>query len=337
MKDNIINYIPLKIYRYLRWLRHEKKEYQINKEYFSEEYAKLCFAADKAAYKRKSEEFVLAAYQAKDHYILKYLNVLLHDVIEKYQFCEYNAPIKEPEKAVIWVLWWQGEENAPEIVKACIRSIRKNANGHKVIFLSQENYQSYVTLPEMIVKKHNAGVISHAAYSDMIRLSLLSKYGGMWIDATVFISQPIPEELFLKDFFTLKTYNRNYTWVSKSRWTGYYLAGKKNFQLFTFARDALFLYWQKMDYIIDYLLPDYVYELAYQNISVVRRAIDDLPDNNKRRGDLMAAINNEYDPELFQMLKTGETFASKLSWRYGNPVATTKNGKMTNYGYLISE
>ena len=334
MKENIVNYIPLKIYRYLRWLRHKKSEYRTNKDNFSEEYARLCFAADKASYKGKASEIVLAAYQAKDHYILDYLNNLLYDVIEKYRNYEYIAPVDESGRT-IWALWWQGEENAPDIVKACIRSIRKNANGHKVILLSKENYLSYITLPETIVKKHAAGIISHAAYSDMIRLSLLSKYGGMWIDATVSVSQPIPEELFQMDFFTLKTYNPQYTWVSKSRWTGYYLAGKKGFPFFSFARDALFWHWQKTDYIIDYLLLDYVSELAYQNIPIVRKMIDDLPDNNIRRGKLMEVINNEYDPELFRMLETGETFASKLSWRYGNPVATTKDGRLTNYGYLI--
>lgn len=337
MKENIINYIPLKIYRYLRWLRDKKGEYQNNKKHFSEEYARLCFAAEETSYRGKAPEVVLAAYQAKDRYILEYLNGLLYDVIEKYKTFDYVAPTNGKDRAAIWVLWWQGEEKAPDIVKACIQSIRKNANGHEVIVLSKENYQSYVRLPEKIIKKHDAGIIGHAFYSDMIRLALLAKYGGMWIDATVYISQPIPENLFQMDFFTLKTYDPNYTWFSKSRWTGYYLAGMKGFPIFAFARDALIMYWEKADRVIDYLLADYVYGLAYQNILVVREAIDSLPDNNIRRGDLMAAINNEYDPDLFQMLETGETFASKMSWRYGNPVARNKEGKLTNYGYLLRE
>ena len=337
MKENIINRIPLKVYRYLRWLRREKHKYQNNKKYFSEEYAKLCFAAEEASYREKSPETILAAYQAKDYYILEYLNDLLHEVIEKYKNFEYVAPNDEIDKSAIWVLWWQGEEKAPDIVKACIQSIRKNANGHEVIILSKENYQSYVTLPDKIIKKHDAGIIGHAFYSDMIRLDLLANYGGLWIDATVFISQPIPEDLFQMDFYTLKTYNPNYTWYSKSRWTGYFLAGKKGFPFFSFARDALIMHWEKTDRAIDYLVADYVYGLAYEYISVVREAVDHLPDNNRQRGDLMAAINDEYDPALFQMLETDETFASKLSWRYGNPAPRNKEGKLTNYGYLISE
>ena len=32
--------------------------------------------------------------------------------------CEYNAPVHR--KFTIWSCWWQGVDNAPEIVKACI-------------------------------------------------------------------------------------------------------------------------------------------------------------------------------------------------------------------------
>lgn len=85
----------------------------------------------------------------------------------------------------IWVFWWTGEETAPEIVKACIKSIRRNANGHRVIFLSKDNLHDYVTLPDFIEKKHNDGNIGHAHYSDIVRISLLAEYGGVWIDSTV--------------------------------------------------------------------------------------------------------------------------------------------------------
>ena len=82
-------------------------------------------------------------------------------------------------------------------------------------------------------------------------------------------------------------------------------------------------------------MADYIYGLAYENIPVVREAIDSIPNNNIKRGALMAAINEEYDPVFFRTLEIGETFASKLSWRYGNPVSTTKEGKLTNYGHLL--
>lgn len=334
MRENIINYIPLKIYRYMRWLHQEWNVYQKNKKFFSKDYAKICFNADEAQYRKMNLNKILNAYQEKDQYILNYLNTLLYNEIEQSKKQEIGEGANQ-KKPVIWVFWWQGEENAPDIVKACIKSIRKNANGHEVLVLSQHNYQNYVSLPEIVKKKHDENIIGHAFYSDMIRLALLSEYGGMWIDATVFISQPIPEEIFSLDFFTLKTYDPNNFWFSKSRWTGYFMSGKAGFPFFSFSKELLFQYWKKNDHAIDYLLADYIYGLAYENIPVVREAIDSIPNNNIKRGALMAAINEEYDPVFFRTLEIGETFASKLSWRYGNPVSTTKEGKLTNYGHLL--
>lgn len=336
MKENIINYIPLSVYRHLRWLNNERKIYQYNKANFSDEYAKICFRADDAKRKQLPIDDILSANAARDQYILDYLMRLLDDVVDKYKelpAASYNSCERGNQK--IWVFWWSGEKTAPEIVKACIRSIRRNANGHDVIMLDQTNYQNYVTLPKDIIDKHDKGVIGHAHYADIIRLSLLSEYGGMWIDATVFISQPIPDTVFEERFYTMKTFDPNSEFFSKSRWAGYYLSGSKDFPLFSFAKDCLITHWQRTDKIIDYLLMDYIFEFAYQNINDVRDVIDQMPDNNFKRGDLMAAINEEYDESLFHDLATYETFASKLSWRYGKPQETTSMGKLTNYSYLL--
>ena len=183
--------------------------------------------------------------------------------------------------------------------------------------------------------KHEHGNIGHAAFSDIIRMSLLSEYGGMWIDATVFLSQPIPDFVFKESFYTMKTYNPDSIYFSKSRWTGYYFSGSKTFPLFAFVKECLIAHWERTDYIIDYLLPDYIIEFAYRNIDCVKQKIDELPDNNFYRGKLMEQINAPYDASLFSELEKGTTFASKLSWRYGNPQIMTKDGKMTNYGYLL--
>ena len=71
-------------------------------------------------------------------------------------------------------------------------------------------------------------------------------------------------------------------------------------------------------------------------MNCVRGIIDKIPDNNFMRGDLMNAANEEYNPKLFFELMTGETFASKLSWKYGNLKLQTEKGKKTNYGYLLN-
>ena len=332
MKENIINYIPLKIYRYLRWRKDQKKLYRKNQENFCEEYAKLCYHAALLERRNKPREQILEAYDKKHQFVVDYLEKLCEDVIEKYQ----TAPFESHKSSKIWVFWWSGEETAPEIVKACLKSIREKANRHDVVFLDQNNYDNYVQFPDYILEKHEAGIISHAQFSDLLRFSLLADYGGVWIDATVFLSQPIPELVTQSAFYSLKTHYPDSPYFSKSRWCSYFLATTNETILFPFAKEFMLTYWQRSDRLVDYLLVDYTLGIAYDRFESVRKAMDALPENNFKRGMLMDTINQPYSAELFHALQNEDTFASKLSWRYGNPTEKTKRGELTNYGYLLS-
>jgi hypothetical protein len=75
-------------------------------------------------------------------------------------------------------------ENAPELVNVCLESLRASIGGD-IIVLDAQNYTDYVTLPEYVTRKYKKGIIPPALFSDMLRLELLIKYGGTWIDSTV--------------------------------------------------------------------------------------------------------------------------------------------------------
>lgn len=340
MKDNIITKIPLTIYRRLRWRKHQLKSYKHLLGIYGKEYAQICYNAEKAIYRDEAREEICSLLKKKDDIVFAHIEEKCSKTLALYQ-----QPCKKenvrcsslPGQKNIWVFWWSGEDQAPPIVKACIKSIRNNANGHDVVILDRDNFSRYVTLPELILEKHSQGIISHAHFSDILRMALLEKYGGAWIDATVFISQPLPETLFTAELYTAKSVNNFAYYISRSRWTGYFWCGKHDFPLWHFVKDMLIEYWEHSDDIIDYLLMDYVIEIAYQKIPVIRHALDMLPDNNLLRGDLMRRINEPYSQELFSVLETGETFLSKLSWRYGNPKTTTQVGEQTNYGYLLEK
>ena len=93
------------------------------------------------------------------------------------------------EDMPIWQLWFQGEDNAPEIIKVCFASVKKHAKNRKVIVLDDETWRQYISLPEYIVEKYNDKTIGPAHMSDVIRVCLLEKYGGTWIDATILLSK----------------------------------------------------------------------------------------------------------------------------------------------------
>ena len=105
----------------------------------------------------------------------------------------------------IWVLWLQGMECAPKLVKKCYESVCRNKpNDFEVILLTQKNLNQYVDLPEYIWEKHSTGCITTTHLSDIIRVELLCTYGGCWIDATVYCSGAIPRHMVSGRMFLFK-------------------------------------------------------------------------------------------------------------------------------------
>ena len=124
-------------------------------------------------------------------FVLSYLRKHYDYVIQRYKHYtpSPSASNRLPEyEGVIWSMWWQGEENLPKVVQLCRASLKRHCGNHKIIIITKDNYKDYVTLPEHIISKVQAGYISLTHLSDIIRAELLVKYGGLWIDSTIFVA-----------------------------------------------------------------------------------------------------------------------------------------------------
>jgi hypothetical protein len=77
--------------------------------------------------------------------------------------------IKDDKNEKIFTIWQQGEENAPELVKSCFRSIRKHCK-QELIVLDDKTIFDYITLPDVIVKKYKEGKIRRAHFADICRV-----------------------------------------------------------------------------------------------------------------------------------------------------------------------
>jgi len=129
---------------------------------------------------RKIEPFLIQKYGSK--------------VQEFKKFNNSREPKHEHPK-VIWWCWLQGYDAAPPIVKACYNSLMREfkgsrvqevlSDGYEIKVIDAENWKEYIELPDFIVKKWEKKQIPPALFSDLLRLELLIKYGGTWIDSTV--------------------------------------------------------------------------------------------------------------------------------------------------------
>lgn len=260
--------------------------------------------------------------------IYRQLDRFFAPTIEKYKNYEYEC--QYDKNSPVWVLWMQGYDNAPTIVKKCIDSIR-NATAHPVHLITEENLDSYYDFPDFIKDKLASGIITKAQFSDILRFTLLSEYGGIWIDATIFIPKAIPEEVFKREFFTCKRPKRESGYVSEYRWTSFLNGCQKNCVIQKAAKELFFEYWKKFDYLVDYLLVDYSLLIVYNNVLRARELIDELPYNNIRIEELQELMSEEYDAEKYnELINSTDTSFFKLSWRMDFP--KEKNGRKTFYG-----
>jgi len=97
---------------------------------------------------------------------------------------------------VIWMYWDQGEhhESLPQLSKLCINQWKKLNFEWSVRVLCIDSIKDYV--PEFFnIIKSTPYVRSPQAQSDLLRLLLLSKFGGIWVDVNVYPMLPV--ELFI--------------------------------------------------------------------------------------------------------------------------------------------
>lgn len=240
-------------------------------------------------------------------------------------------------KSPIWVMWWQGEDNAPCIVRLVLQSIRKHAEGHPVILITKNNYQNYTKTAYSFYKYVLSGQITLTHFSDYMRFELLYLHGGFWFDATLLMNEGIPEWVYKQRVFSIKQgdvlpkgVNWDPCW-SKS-WTAYCWGGCSGDPLFKYILDFLNMYHQYENIMIDYLLIDRIIQLAYDYNNDAKSAIDSIPVNNTDCLSLCPALN-KHEPEI-NLNK--DTFLFKLTWKQKFSLSDNENNP-TIYSNLLNK
>lgn len=91
----------------------------------------------------------------------------------------------------VWIYWEQGWEQAPPLVAACRGSWTERNPDVEIVALDARTVYDWID-PEQIFPDRTKS-LSHK--SDLIRLNLLARYGGVWADATTFCTTPLVDWL----------------------------------------------------------------------------------------------------------------------------------------------
>lgn len=270
----------------------------------------------------------------RDCSVKKFLFHKYYYVIDKYRNKNIECDKNIEKDAPVFVFWWQGIDNAPDIVKLCINSLKANIEPIRLKIINSENYSDYVNIPDYIIKKLNDGKISLTHFSDLLRVCLLYEYGGIWIDATVFLTKPISKEIYKYKLFTVKHNLYSDFHICKGLWSTSFLASGKNSSVMKFIKDFFFEYWKEENYVITYLLFDCIISLGYENINFIKQEFNNIPTNNINFFEIEKNISKIYDEKVFN-IKKSKTYIYKTSYKI--PLLSKIDGKDTFYGVLLKK
>lgn len=245
-----------------------------------------------------------------------------------------NIEVVHGFENTIWTCWLQGFQNAPTIVKKCIRTLSTHNPKLPIIIITEANLNKYVTPPLFIMEKYRKGIISKTHFSDYIRVCLLQKYGGTWVDSTCYFTDKIPSDILNSSFFQFQNYSyyllkENWSIETQNMihkiWKGidfaqltgsnWFLHAKPNNPIISKTKLLLEIYWSYENRLINYFIFHHLLNFAVLNNKNCRTEFNKMPSYcNIWPFLLPEAFFKPFDKKLFDEFKKN-SFVHKLNYQ----------------------
>ncbi len=246
-------------------------------------------------------------------------NKLLKRLRKKYVYIQSDINSQEntsldtnlQESRKVWVCWFQGIEHAPAIVQKCYESIKYYIKDREVILLTEENYSNYVTFPDYICDKVARNIISKTHLSDLLRLEILNRYGGTWIDATVYLTDELPRFMLDSPLFLFQNLKPGLDGhcISISSW---FITAERRNPIINFVLMNLYSYWSKENYMLDYYLLHLYFQLAIEKYPKIWKKV--VPYNNSTSHIILLRLNEQFDQLVWDSV-VNQICIHKLSYK----------------------
>jgi len=215
-------------------------------------------------------------------------------------------PHREPQgPRRIFVYWAQGFDSAPPVVQMCRDQLMALHGTDVVVSLDDTTIADWVDLTPDVVRRASTFLTQ---YSDLIRVALLARHGGIWLDATVFVTQRVDDSvdaLANGGFFTFR--------YRPARIASWLMAATPGNYVVSAMLEAQLRYWREHDRVLSYFMFHDTFEALWFLDDEFRRIVEDAP-FIRPDWSLAHRIGAPYDPdELSNLL--GRTFAHKLTYK----------------------
>lgn len=209
--------------------------------------------------------------------VVKLCDDLLEDCRLNKRSFNFDAKHHFETEKIIWQYWSQGYEALPGVVDECLKSVERFCGDYTIVRLDDENLSEYLDFPEWFCEKRK--LMSHAHFSDILRVVLLSTYGGIWVDATIKLTAQIPQEIAQMPFFVFRrddqepnkkywenTYAYYFGWHKdfKVRMLNSFIVARKGVADLSTFKDYLLAWWERHDSLPDYFFFQILYQVMVE-------------------------------------------------------------------------
>lgn len=246
--------------------------------------------------------------------VADFWNPIIEDYLEgKIEKYSLKAKRQFGDQKIIWQYWGQGinMDDLPEIIQICFQSVERYKGNYQIIRLTDETISDYIDLPDFVWNKRNNPQFTRTIFSDLLRLALLTAYGGIWLDATILLTGSLPDIYAKSEFFM---FQRSDEEENKGYWENvyaYYFGWRPDFRVrvlnsIIFSRkdsivistlfDLLLYFWKTQNTVPDYFFFQILFNelmnkhFLKQNCPIVNDCIPHL---------LQTKINGKYDSISF--------------------------------------
>jgi hypothetical protein len=99
----------------------------------------------------------------------------------------FGSPTEKEKPKIFWTYW---DNDIPDTIKKCIATWTKHNSEYKTIILNRDNLHLYCD-DDIYSFPYSD---NPQRRSDFVRLAVLSKHGGTWIDSSSIMTEPIQDQ-----------------------------------------------------------------------------------------------------------------------------------------------
>lgn len=245
--------------------------------------------------------------------------------------CKINKNKNRKDEKIIWQYWHQGTKKAPKIIKKCLLSVKEQMKGYKQIVLDYNSIKDYVELPDRYYRLLEDKKMKIAHFSDVLRVYLLEKYGGTWIDSTIYLTDKIPDEIMNSNFCILQ--KDILSDLSGNNNSCFFIHNKEYSAHIAMMKNILDKYWAENNFVINYFMFEHISTMLSQIKGELKDEWDNMPRYSAEiTGELQKHLFDEFKIDEFEKIKK-LTPIHKLT--YKKPKKTAQ--KNTYYDYILNE